>query len=411
LDPALPAILAGYIAAPLPAPTLVSAPPLPALRADAPEAADDEGREAADAKPRDTGTGTGTTGTGTAVATSTAAGGKINNAAARVSVAQYLDVFGLLSAARDAQDNVRDFYSFDIQRLQNETALAAKNLFFNLLLTQSQVATQEEQVRFAEENVRITQQRLQQGIVSRFDVLTAQTALSTAQQMLISAQDSRDLAQADLSYLLGTNPDVPLALITPPLPPLTQAVDLKQSTQTALTRRPEIRQANSNIDEARRLVRLAGSTLLPTISLVASGDQTTTASVTSPKSFATVTAQISLPLDDGGATRSRVRSARLDVQTQQITLAELQSNVSLEVRQAILNIRNGQAQVGAAQTGVTQAQEAVRLAYLRYQGGLGTFLDVLNALAQLAATRNNLSSAQFFYQVSLAQLARSLGGR
>ena len=411
LDPALPAILAGYTAAPLPAP--FSAPALPRLRADRAEAADDAGREAAEEKPHDTGTGTstGTGGTGAAVAPGAAAGGQINNAAARISVAQYLDVFGLLSAARDAQKDVRDFYTFDIQRLQNETALAAKNLFFNLLLTQSQVATQEEQVRFAEENVRITQDRLSQGIVSRFDVLTAQTALSTAQQLLISAQDSRDLAQADLSYLLGTNPDVPLTLETPPLPPLTQTVDLKQSTQTALARRPEIRQANSNIQEARRLVRLAGSTLLPTVSLVASGDQTTTAALTSPKSFGTVTAQISLPLDDGGATRSRVRSARLDVQTQQITLAELQANVSLEVRQAVLNIRNGQAQVGAAQTGAAQAQEAVRLAYLRYQGGLGTFLDILNALAQLAATRNNLSSAQFFYQVSLAQLVRSLGGR
>ncbi len=423
LDPALPAILAGYIAAPLPAATPILAASPSALRtgaaeakeADLKEAASKEAdTEAADAKPRDTGTGTGTstgTGTGAAVAPSVAAGGKINNAAARVSVAQYLDVFGLLSAARGAQNDVRDFYTFDIQRLQNETALAAKNLFFNLLLTQSQLATQEEQVRFAEENVRITQNRLSQGIVSRFDVLTAQTALSTAQQILISAQDSRDLAQADLSYLLGTDPDVPLALVTPPLPPLTQTVDLRQSTQTALTRRPEIRQANANIEESRRLVRLAGSTLLPTISLVASGNQTTTASITSPKSFATVTAQVSLPLDDGGATRSRVRSARLDVQTQQITLAELQSNVSLEVRQAVLNIRNGQAQVGAAQTGVAQAQEAVRLAYLRYQGGLGTFLDILNALAQLAATRNNLSSAEFFYQVSLAQLVRSLGGR
>ncbi len=403
----VPSLLAAYTAVPFSAPPPVAAAPAPTQA----RAADEE---AAVEKPHATGTGTGTgiTGTGTGTVTGgIAAQGKLNNAAARVSVSQYLDLFGLLSAARGAQDNVRDFYFFDIERLRNETALAAKNLFFNLLLTQSQVATQEEQVRYAEENVRITQDRLQQGIVSRFDVLTAQTALSTAQQLLISAQDGRDLAQANLSYLLGTDPDTALTLETPPLPPLTQTVNLKQSTQTALARRPEIRQANSNIQESRRLVRLAGSTLLPTVSLVASGEQTTTASITAPKSFGTISAQIALPLDDGGATRSRVRSAQVDVQTQILTLEELKLNVSLEVRQAILNIRNGQAQVGAAQTGVTQAQEAVRLAYLRYQGGLGTFLDVLNALAQLAATRNNLSSAEFVYQVSLAQLVRSLGGR
>jgi outer membrane protein TolC len=366
--------------------------------------------QVAELKPRDTGTGTGT---GTAATTGTGGGvqGKINNAAARVSVAQYLDLFGLLSAARGVQNDVRDFYRLDIERLQNETALAAKNLFFNVLLTRSVVDTEQEQVRYAQENVRITTERLRQGIVSRFDVLTAQTALSTAQQQLISAQDNSALAEANLAYLLGTDPDQPLSLQTPPLPPLTQTVNLKQSTQTALAHRPEIRQANANIEEARRLVRLAGSTLLPTVSLVASGDQTTTASITSPKSYGTISAQVSVPFDDGGATRSRERSARIDVQTQALTLEELKLNVSLEVRQATLNIRNAQAQVGAAQTGVIQAQESVRLAYLRYQGGLGTFLDVLNALAELAATRNNLSSAQYFYQISLAQLVRALGGR
>ncbi len=392
---AMPPVVEGYVAAP------ASGAERPAQVA-----------EAASLKPRDTGTGTGT-GTGTAATTGTGGGaqGKINNAAARVSVAQYLDLFGLLSAARGVQNDVRDFYSLDIERLRNETALAAKNLFFNVLLTQSVVDTEQEQVRFAQENVRITEERLRQGIVSRFDVLTAQTALSTAQQQLISAQDNSELAQANLSYLLGTDPDQPLLLQTPPLPPLTQTVNLKQSTQMALARRPEIRQASANIEEAQRLVRLAGSTLLPTVSLVASGNQTTTASITSPKSYGTISAQVSVPFDDGGATRSRERSARIDVQTQALTLEELKLNVSLEVRQATLNIRNAQAQVGAAQTGVTQAQESVRLAYLRYQGGLGTFLDVLNALAELAATRNNLSSAQYFYQISLAQLVRALGGR
>ena len=101
----------------------------------------------------------------------------------------------------------------------------------------------------------------------------------------------------------------------------------------------------------------------------------------------------------------------MDVDTQVLTLEQVKLNVSLEVRQATLNIRSAQAQVASAQTGVAQAQEALRLAYLRYQGGLGTFLDVLNALAQLARTRTDLSNADFFYQTSLAQLVRATGGR
>ena len=337
--------------------------------------------------------------------------GQRNNYAARVSASQLIDLFGLLPAAKSAQENVRDFYSLDIERLGNETALAAKNLFFNVLLNEAQVQTQAEQVRYAVENVRITEARLRQGIVSRFDVLTAQTALSTAQQQLIAAQNGRDLAQADLAYLLGTDPDTPLTLQAPPLPPLTQTIDLKASTQMALTRRPEVKQADAKVREARRLVKLAGSPLLPTLGLVASGVSSGTDSPTAPRSYGTVSAQLAVPLDDGGATRSRVRSAKVDVDTQTLTLEQIRLNVALEVRQATLNVRNAQAQVGAAQTGAVQAQEALRLVYLRYEDGLGTFLDVLNALAQLARTRTNLENAQYFYQTSLAQLVRAMGGR
>ncbi len=400
----LPPIVTGYVA---------ELEPTPA--APAPEAAPPAGQapERPAARPADT-----TGGGGSTTTTGPVSGGggsptvgKRDNYAGRVSLSQYLDLFGLVPAARDAQKDVRDFYALDIERLQNETALAAKNLFFNLLLTQDQVGTQAEQVRYAQENVRITESRLRQGIVSRFDVLTAQAALSTAQQQLISAQDGRDLAQADLAYLLGSDPDTPLALQTPPLPPLTQGLDLRQSTQAALSRRPEVGQAGSNLREARRLVKLAGSPLLPTLGLVASGVAASIASVTSPRSYASLSAQLAVPLDDGGETRSRVRSAQVDVQTQALTLDQIKLSVSLEVREAALNVRNAQAQVGAAQAGAVQSQEAVRLAYLRYQGGLGTFLDVLNALAQLARARTNLANANFFYQTSLAQLVRAMGGR
>ncbi len=367
-----------------------------------------------DVKPRpaDSGAGGGNdAGSPVTATTASRAVGQRNDYAARLSVSQYIDLFGLLSAARDAQKDVRDFYALDIERLGNETALAAKNLFFNVLLAQAGVDTQEEQVRYTQENVRITESRLRQGIVSRFDVLTAQTALSTAQQQLIAAQDQRDLAQADLSFLLGTDPDQPIALLPPPLPDLDQTVNIGQSTQVAQANRPEVRQVAADLREARRLVKLAGSPLLPTLGLVAYADQTNIASVTTPRSYANIGAQIAVPLDDGGATRSRVRSAQVDVQTQLLTLEQIKLSVALEVRQASLNIRNAQAQVGAAQTGVTQAQEAVRLAQERYQAGLGTFLDVLNALAQLARTRDNLASAQFFYQTSLAQLVRAMGSR
>lgn len=158
-------------------------------------------------------------------------------------------------------------------------------------------------------------------------------------------------------------------------------------------------------------MRLAGAGLLPTLGLVGNGEYTSNGSTVTPRAYAAVSVQAAVPLDDGGLTRSRVRSAQSQVQTQAVTQGQIESGISLEVRQAAVNIRNAQAEVGSAQVGAARAQEALRLARERYQAGLGTFLDVLNALAQLATTRTNLANAQYFYQSSLAQLVRAMGGR
>lgn len=335
----------------------------------------------------------------------------MNGYAARVSLIQFLDVFGVLPTARSAERDVRDFYALDVDRLENETALAAKNLFFNALFAQAQVDTLQEQVQYAKTNVDMTTSRFNHGFVSRLDVLNAQTALATAQQALTAGQNQLNLAQANLRYLLGTNITGTYTLVPPPLPPLDTTIDVPTAIDTALANRPEVLQARKNIDEASGLVKLAGDALKPAIGLVVTGENISTDSNTQPDSYGSVGALMYFPLDDGGFTRSRVRSAKTDLAAQKLALEQLKLTIGLEVQQASLNIQNAQAQVASAQTAVVSANEAVRIADERYKAGLGTFLDNLNALAQLARAETNLSVAQFLYQTSLAQFVRTIGGR
>ena len=334
-----------------------------------------------------------------------------NNYGARITLAQYIDAFGLLSTARSAEKATRDFYALDLVRVQNEAALAAKNLFFNVLLAQANQATQQEQVADATEAVRVASARLGQGVAARFDLLTAQTTLANAQELLSIAQDQYALAQANLDYLLGISPDQPVILQEPPLPPSDETINLAQSTNTALQRRPELRQAETDIAIAQRLVKLAGGTLTPTVGLVGVAGYNSDVTALLPRDTLAVSAQLGVPFDDGGATRSRIRAARIQLQSQVVTRDQLRLSVALEVRAAYLGIIDAQTRTRTATTALGAAQEEVRVANIRYQNGLGTFLDVTNALAQLAIARTNLSNAQYSYQVSLAQLVRALGER
>lgn len=335
--------------------------------------------------------------------------GQRNNYAAHVSVTQYIDLFGLVPAAKDVENITQNFYELDLTRIQNEAALSSKDYFFNVLRDQETVNVDQEQVAYATENVRIAQAQLNAGSAAQFDVLTAQVTLANDQQALQTALNQLNIDRANLNNLIGVDPSTIISLKAPPLPPLNQPIDLKQSTAIALRQRPELREAENNIEIAKKLIKLAGAPLLPSLG-VGAGASYSGPTTTNNSSF-DLSAQLNFPLYDGGVTKSQVRQADIDLQTQLTTQSQLVQNVTLEVRQAYLNVSNAQNQASTAGVGVTQAEEAVRLAQLRRTNGLGTFLDVINAQAQLATARNNLAAAQYDYQTSLAQLVRAEGGR
>ena len=298
----------------------------------------------------------------------------------------------------------------DLERVANETVLSVKNTYFNVLRDQAQVRVDEQLVTADTESVRIAQVRFDAGATARYDVLTAQTTLSNAQTALSSARNTLTLAVANLSNLVGLSQDTAVTLQEPPQPSLNRTFDRAALTKTALADRPEVQQANRNITIAQRLKKLAGVTLLPSLSIVGAGGYTGPVTTNSHTSY-TISAVIGIPLYDGGATKAKVRTAESDLRTQEVTRDQLRLNVDLEVRQALSNINDAQTRAASTGVGASTADEAYRLANVRYQNGIGTILDVVNAQAQLAQAQTNLLNAQYDYQTSLAQLTRAIGGR
>ena len=355
-----------------------------------------------------------TTGTGQQAGNgslNTGTGGYNNNYSARVSITQGIDLFKLVPAAQDVERITRDFYLTDLDRIQNETTLSVKDQFFNVLRDQAQVSVYEQQVAADTESVRVTQARVTAGAAAEYDLLTTQTTLSNAQQQLSSARNTLRLGQVNLNNLLGAGPEEVIGLQEPPTPPLTQTFSTPLLTRTAFAHRPELKQADNNIVIAQKLIKLAGVGLLPSLSIVGSGNHSGNVSGTSPHDTASISAVIGIPLYDGGTTRAKVEEARSDLRSQLITRDQLRENVSIEILQALSNINDAQTRAASAGQGVTQATEAYRLATVRYQNGIGTILDEVNAQAQLAQARTNLLNAQYDYQTSLAQLVRGIGGR
>jgi outer membrane protein TolC len=83
--------------------------------------------------------------------------------------------------------------------------------------------------------------------------------------------------------------------------------------------------------------------------------------------------------------------------------------VTLEVKQAYLNLQSAEQQIETAQKGLVAAREALRVANLRYQEGVGTPVEVSDANAQFVAARTAVVNAIYQYRIAVSNLQRAVG--
>jgi outer membrane protein TolC len=116
-----------------------------------------------------------------------------------------------------------------------------------------------------------------------------------------------------------------------------------------------------------------------------------------------------MSLYDGGITRERIREAQLRLQQLQATELQQKQLVELEVRQAFLNLQSAAEELAGADALVAQAQEALRIANVRFQSGVGTNLEVLNAQTSASQAEASRVQALFNYNLARATLERAVG--
>jgi outer membrane protein TolC len=99
-------------------------------------------------------------------------------------------------------------------------------------------------------------------------------------------------------------------------------------------------------------------------------------------------------LFDNGAVAGNVAAAQAGIDQAKLTLEQLQNDVELQVRQAYLNLSDARARVVASQSYVALADENLRLAQVRYRGGVGTLLELQDAELRATTARQALIAAQ-----------------
>ena len=326
-----------------------------------------------------------------------------------LSVSWPIWTFGKVEGAIDAARYQKNIADLDVYKTEADTKLAAVQAYYQYLEAIKLAEVQAQSVTDYASHLNNVQQQFDAGIVAKLDVLSSNVSLANAKQKSIAADNTRDVAEANLNNIMRVPMNTTLNPLDKNFPQPEFDLTMEQAILMAQKYRWELVEADYGVKAAEASLRSAKAGYLPTVS-VGGGYSWKEASVTAvDKDDWAVKGGLSWSLWDGGATQASVKKADAAVKTAQETLLQAREKIELEVRQDYLNVLSYKEQIRAAEASVAQAEEAYKIATVRYSSGVGINLDVLDAELALNTARTNYITALYNYNIGLATLEHAMG--
>jgi len=346
----------------------------------------------------------------------TTSGGITSAVNAGLAVTAYeLDFFGRVSSLQEV--------ALGQYLATQEGALAARisliaavaNSYFSLLADQELLALTQQTLASREASQKLSQLRFDNGVVSEIDLRQAESLTQAARVAYSQQQRQRALNENALTLLVGRSvaDELPGAGATPRLQSVLLADVPAGLPSDLLVSRPDIRQAEQLLVASNANIGAARATFFPRIALtvgVGSASKQLSGLFEAGSFGWTLAPQLLLPIFDAGRNQAGLESAQAG---QGIALAQYEKVIQTAFREVAdaLAARSTLAEQLAAQTAQATAEsKRLKLADLRYQNGITSYLDLLDAqrasfASQQAVVQTRLSELQ-----SQVTLYKALGG-
>jgi NodT family efflux transporter outer membrane factor (OMF) lipoprotein len=263
-----------------------------------------------------------------------------------------------------------------------------------------------------EESLELTKSRETFGVSTELDLRQAEQLVYTAAETIPNIQRQIEQTENQISLLLGESPNTVLrgrALTEQQLPP-----EIPPGLPSALLeRRPDIRAAEQDLIAANAQIGVARAAYFPTLSLSGSlgGASTQLSSLFSgPASLWNLTPQVTQPIFTAGRLKSGVKFAEAQHQSVLIHYEKTIQTAFTETSDALIAHQRYRESRAKQELLERVLEDRLRLAYLRYHGGVDTQLNALDADRDLFQAQLDLSRLRLEEIVSVVQLYKALGG-
>jgi multidrug efflux system outer membrane protein len=340
-----------------------------------------------------------------------------NNVRATLDASYEIDFWGKYRRATEAARAELLATQFNRDAVRLALIADVSRGYFNLRSLDAQVAITKRTVSTRLASLSLQRERFAAGVASELELRQVEAEAASAQALLPVLETQLARQETALSVLLGRSPREIVgstpergaaieALTVPPAVPAGLPSDL-------LEHRPDLRQAEQQLIAANARIGQAKAAYFPTISLTGllGGESTKLADLFSaPARIWQVSGSAAQLVFDAGRTGSRVKAAKA---REQQALAQYQSaiqNAFRDTLDALVAQRKARETLDAEQARVNALESALSHARLRYENGVTSLLDVLDAERGLLAAELNRVEAQRAQLATTADLFKALGG-
>ncbi|MDX1763108.1 MAG: TolC family protein [bacterium] len=318
--------------------------------------------------------------------------------------------------------------------------LDTETAYWELVYALEALQVNRESLRLAEDFLKITERKVEVGILAPVEILQADTERAAREEGVITAEGALRDAEDRLRNLLNLSEDTRywdvrlLPIDAPVLVDETSGLD--QALSEAVEKRPDFQQARIDLENRNIQLKYSRNQALPRIDLVASlgvsglaGDAQAVVQGTADPVFSpfdgnysdtleelkskdnynyTIGLQVEYPLGNRYA-KSETVVAALEKQKALLALKDLENRIVREVREAHRRIETNRKRVAAAEVARRLAEERLRTETRRFELGLATSHDVLEYQEKLAVARSSELRARIDYRESLVHLEQVKG--
>lgn len=252
----------------------------------------------------------------------------------------------------------------------------------------------------------IIEDRFNDGMISRTDLLMISTRLKEAELQYIKARQNYTLSLQRLNILMGAEPNAPVdSLYNIDTP--TEPVHLL-SLESVLQRRADYESTEISILRSEAQRRAALSQFNPQVSMYFSGGWATgTPNLGYDVSFNPIVGlNLSVPIFRWGARLKTSRQQRAYIGIQRLQQSYITDTINEELSAATTNLTETEYQVKTATENMHLADENLELVTFSYNEGKANMVDVLSAQLSWTQAHTNLINAYLAEKMAVAEYRR-----